>query len=195
MVTVPGNHGEKTMNGDESGMFGPTFENSGTKVEYIDDLLLKDGIPNLGGYNMFLIHSPGFRGGYDAGTTLMKTVENEGRDTTDMAVAGDCHEPHAKFIAKKKVIQKGKQTEEKWKTLVAITAPSLERYSRFESEVVKKPRFSRGMSRLYLPQDGEIGTSYVRYNFVPEYALRRYSEAKGSRCENIVNKYLEAVGK
>ncbi|MCL4399219.1 hypothetical protein M1293_01765, partial [Candidatus Parvarchaeota archaeon] len=195
MITVPGNHGEKTMNGDESGMFGPNFENGGTKVEYIDDLLLKDEIPNIGGYNMFIIHSPGFRGGYDAGTTLMKTVENEGRDTTDMALAGDCHEPHLKFIAKKKTVQNGKQNAGKWKTLIAVTAPSLERYSRFESEVVKKPRFSRGISRIFLPDDQNIGTSYSRYNFIPEYTLKIYAEANGSKAENVINKYLEALEK
>ena len=183
---VGGNHFERaTGNGSEGRMIGPKLENSGTKeVVYVDDYLLRGETPYLDKYGLLQMHSAGYRGGVDARTSLMNTVKNTGKDLVDIAMAGDCHEPGIKFALKKK--------DEEWKTMAAITVPALENETYFESYIIHKPNYTKGISELYIPTDTTIGTSYLKYRLIPLQGIRTAIQADGgSRYNRLLDNLLK----
>ena len=183
---VGGNHFERaTGNGSESGIIGPKLESNGTKeVVYVDDYLLRGETPYLDKYGLLLMHSAGYRGGADARTSLMNTVKNTGKDLVDIAIAGDCHEPGIKFALKKK--------GEEWKTMTAITVPALENETYFESYILHKPNYTKGISELYIPTDTSIGTSYLKYKLIPLQGIRTAMQADGgSRYTRLLDNLLK----
>ena len=183
---VGGNHFERaTGNGSEGRMIGPKLEGSGTKeVVYVDDYLLRGETPYLDKYGLLQMHSAGYRGGADARTSLMNTVKNTGKDLVDIAMAGDCHEPGIKFALKKK--------DEEWKTMAAITVPALENETYFESYIIHKPNYTKGISELYIPTDTTIGTSYLKYKLIPLQGIRTSMQADGgSRYDRLLDNLLK----
>ena len=183
---VGGNHFERaTGNGSEGRMIGPKLESSGTKeVVYVDDYLLRGETPYLDKYGLLQMHSAGYRGGADARTSLMNTVKNTGKDLVDIAMAGDCHEPGIKFALKKK--------DEEWKTMAAITVPALENETYFESYIIHKPNYTKGISELYIPTDTTIGTSYLKYRLIPLQGIRTTMQTEGgSRYSRLLDNLLK----
>lgn len=183
---VPGNHYERaTGNGSEGRMLGTMFENNGTKnVIYVDDYLLRGETPYLGTYGLLEMHSAGYRGGADARTSLMNTVKNTGKNLVDIAIAGDCHEAGIKFALKKGA--------DKWGTMAAITVPALERETYFESYIIHKPNYTKGISQLYVPTDKDIGTSYLKYRLVPLQTIRdEINSSGGSRYHKLINEVMK----
>ncbi len=176
---VNGNHMEKaTGNGSESDAKGSKYKDNGTKeVVYADALLENDMNPTLGPYVLYLTHSPGYRGGLDARTGLMNVVKNTAQDTVDIAMAGDCHEAGIKFAFKRKYT-KGLEDGE-WRTLVTTTIPSLEKQTGFEKNIIHKHPYTKGISQLYLPADESIGTSYIKYRFIPSQTIHADINAAG----------------
>ncbi len=187
---VGGNHFERaTGNGSEGRMLGPKFENNGTReVIYVDDYLLRGQTPYLGNYGLLQMHSAGYRGGMDARTSLMSTVMNTGKDLVDIAMAGDCHEPGIKFALKK--------NGDRWGTIAAITVPALERETYFESYIIHKPNYTKGISQFYVPTDEKVGTSYLRYKLIPLQAIRNEIDSSGgSRYYRLVNSIIKKIDK
>jgi predicted HTH domain antitoxin len=183
---VGGNHFERaTGNGSEGRMIGPKFENNGTKeVIYVDDYLLRGETPYLDKYGLLQMHSAGYRGGADARTSLMNTVKNTGKDLVDIAMAGDCHEAGIKFALKKK--------DEEWRTMAAITVPALENETYFESYIIHKPNYTKGISELYVPTDTTIGTSYLKYRLIPLQTIRNEIRTEGgSRYDRLLDSLLK----
>ncbi len=183
---VGGNHFERaTGNGSEGRMIGPKLENSGTKeVVYVDDYLLRGETPYLDGYGLLQLHSAGYRGGMDARTSLMNIIKNTGKDLVDIAMAGDCHEPGIKFALKKK--------GDNWNTMTAITVPALENETYFESYIIHKPNYTKGISELYIPTDNSIGTSYLKYKLIPLQTIRNDIDSSGgSRYYKLIDGLLK----
>ncbi len=180
---VDGNHVEKAAgHAGESGFLGPILEHAGTReVKYPDQVSLRNEDLTLGPYNLFMLHSPGYRGGVDAGTALAYKVIKTGNDNVQMVFAGDCHEEHAMFFAKY-----NNQTE-KWDTFLAMTSAALQDVTSFEKKIVSKNKYTRGFEMTYLPINPEIGTSYIRHTFIPAQALRKtLDKSGGSELEKIV---------
>ncbi len=188
VYVVGGNHYERaTGNGSEGRMLGPKFENNGTKeVVYVDDYLLRGQTPYLDNYGLLQMHSAGYRGGADARTSLMNTVKNTGKDLVDIAIAGDCHEPGIKFALKKK--------EDKWGTIAAITVPALEKETYFESYIIHKPNYTKGISLLYIPTNKDLGTSYLKYRLIPLQAINSDIDSSGgSRYYRVINNVIKRL--
>lgn len=185
---VGGNHFERaTGNGSEGRMIGPKLENSGTKeVIYVDDYLLRGETPYLDTYGLLQLHSAGYRGGMDARTSLMNIIKNTGKDLVDIAMAGDCHEPGVKFALKKK--------GENWGTIAAVTVPALENETYFETYIIHKPNYTKGISAIYLPADSAIGTSYIKYRLIPLQTIRKdINSSGGSKYYRLVNDLLKKL--
>ena len=180
---VPGNHVQKAAgHASETGFLGPDLKSDGRpRIIYTDTLSLQNKPVEMGPYKLMLLHSPGYRGGVDAGTALMNKVKKTGSDDVDIIMAGDCHEEHAVYAARLK--------NNTWGSLVAITSAALQDVTTFEKEIVSKNKYTRGFELTYLPKDYNIGTSYIRHRFIPEQALRKtLRENGGSRLERIVKK-------
>lgn len=178
---VDGNHVEKAAgHAGESGMLGPILENAGVRsIVYADQESLANRDISLGPYTLFMLHSPGYRGGVDAGTALAYKVVKTGSDNINMVFAGDCHEAHIKYFAKK--------SGDKWDTFLALTSAALQDVTSFEKKIVAKNKFTRGFELTYIPTDEKVGTSYLRNVFIPEMALRKtLKENGGSELEKIV---------
>ncbi len=185
---VGGNHFERaTGNGSEGRMIGPKFENGGTReVIYVDDYLLRGGIPYLDKYGLLMLHTAGYRGGVDARTSLMNIIKNTGKDLVDIAMAGDCHEPGIKFALKKK--------DGHWSTMSAITVPALENATYFEDYIIHKPSYTKGISELYVPVDNSIGTSYMKYRLIPLQTIKEEINASGgSKYYKTINNLLNKM--
>ena len=162
----------------ETGLYGPVFSAAGADVIYADQVSRDNAPINLGGYKAYMLHSPGYRGGVDAGTALLKKAIKTGSDV-DFAFAGDCHEEHAVYVSKK--------VDGKWKTMFACTSAALQDRTTFESEIISKNDFTKGFEVTYVPSDTNIGTSYIRHVFVPSQAMHDIlKENGGSRLEKIV---------
>ncbi len=184
---IPGNHVQTAAsNASEGGFMAGTFKAVGTllqppeetEIVHPDKLALKGKNPHLGPYTLSEKHSPGYRTAMDAGTAIAKQAVKVG-DNIDMAVAGDCHEEHEVYQAKK--------VGEKWMVLRAHTSASAQLRTSFEKTILAKPYYTKGFSTTYLPVDPEIGTSYIIHSFVPEYALQKLlKENGGSKLEKIV---------
>lgn len=176
-----GNHVEKAAgNAGESGFIGPALKNAGVKnVIYADDEARANRDIHLGPYTIFGMHSPGYRGGKDAGSALSDKVVNTGSDNVDMVFAGDCHEAHIKYSAKK--------SDDRWDTFLTLTSAALQDVTSFEKKIVSKPKYTRGFEFTYIPTNAKVGTSYIRNVFIPEHALRKtLKDHGGSELEKLV---------
>jgi hypothetical protein len=186
VYAVNGNHFEKaTGNGSEADATGMYYKSHGTdEVIYPDFIQERGQNPMLGNYTLLQFHSPGYRGGADARTSLMNIVKNTGQDLVDIVMAGDCHEAGIKFAFKRK--------GDEWRTLVAVTAPSLQKQTDFEKNILHKPDYTKGASQLYLPTDDSIGTSYVKYRLIPSQTIRAEVYKRGGPAfKKLLNQLIE----
>jgi hypothetical protein len=179
-----GNHFEKaTGNGSEARAKAFVYRNGGAQVVFPDELQENGQNPTMGPYVLTLVHSPGYRGGLDARTTLMNTLKTTGQNLVDVVAAADCHEAGIAFSFTKR--------DDEWRTLIAMTAPSLQRATEFERYVLHKLDYTKGMSRLYLPTDPSIGTSLVKYQLIPAQTMHAEVEGlSGSRFHRVVTRIM-----
>ena len=183
---VGGNHAEKaTGNGSEGHVIAPIIRGGDSKVINVDEYLLRNEFPKIGNYKAYIIHSAGYRGGLDPATTLFDDVVKMGADV-DLAIAGDCHEPRIKFGIRRR--------ENEWRSLIAMTTPALQKYTTFESNIVHKLNYTKGISILYLPADESLGSSYTKYKFIPAQTIDTYMNADGgTRVSNLVDKFVDGI--
>ncbi len=183
---VGGNHTEKaTGNGSEGHVIAPIIRGGDSKVINVDEYLLRNEFPKIGNYKAYIIHSAGYRGGLDPATTLFDDVVKMGADV-DLAIAGDCHEPRIKFGIRRR--------ENEWRSLIAMTTPALQKYTTFESNIVHKLNYTKGVSILYLPADESLGSSYTKYKFIPAQTIDTYMNADGgTRVSNLVDKFVDGI--
>ncbi|MGC8698707.1 MAG: hypothetical protein ACP5RE_00780 [Candidatus Acidifodinimicrobium sp.] len=194
---VGGNHAEKaTGNGSEGQIISPMIRDVDSKVVLVDEYLLKNEFPRIGNYKAYITHSAGYRGGLDPATALFEDVVRMGADV-DLAIAGDSHEPRIKFgIRRVAAAQNNGQNSPavRWGSLISMITPALQRYTTFESNIIHKLNYTKGVSVLYLPADESISSSYVKYRFIPAQTIDMYMNLDGgTRIDNLVDKLIDSV--
>ena len=189
VYSVGGNHAEKaTGNGSEGYLVSSKFQSWNTpNVVNVDPMLMRNEIPYLDNYGLYLVHSAGYRGGFDARSALLKELSSMGYDLVDIAIAGDCHEAGIKFAANRR--------DDEWGTRAAITLPALQRHTQFELHILHKPAFTKGISSLYVPVDPEIGTSYMKYKMIPAQSMQSEIDSSGgSRYYKAIDGIIKKLG-
>ena len=179
--TVDGNHVQKAAgNAGEGGVLEPLLKAGGTDKVIRPDKLIRAGKDvRLGPYGVFMLHSAGYRGGMDPATALDIKTRRTGSNVVHLSFAGDCHEAHVMFSSR--------YVNGKWDTGMSSTSAALQDVTTFEKNILSKNKYTRGISRMYVPLDQSVGTSYIRYDFIPASALMNTLKgAGGSRLEKIV---------
>ncbi|MEM3190840.1 MAG: hypothetical protein QW292_01845 [Candidatus Parvarchaeota archaeon] len=182
---VDGNHFQSATGNGSEGRAIASIIRSETEVKLADEYLSRNELPKVGNYNVYLLHTAGYRGGLDAATTLLDEVVNMGLNV-ELAAVGDVHEWRVKYGIQ--------SVGGAWRSIIATTSAALQRPTPFERQKIHKLDYTKGISMIYLPADENIGTMYTKTVFIPAQTIDRYmKEGGGTRIGRVVNEMFDSL--